>query len=67
MHNLQIYALAKCVAQIRNCEIASQFRIAQPSLRNSEIVLRKLEIVKLCSAISKADVYNNIKRICIFP
>ena len=48
-------------------KLQANFEIAQPSLRNFEIVLHELEKVKLCSAISKVDVHNNIKRICIFP
>ena len=56
---------------VRNLEIPQpsvlKFKIAQPSLRDFEIVLRKLETAKLSSAISKVDVYSNIKRIYTIP
>ena len=42
------------------------FKIAQPSLRDFEIALRKLEIAKLRYAISKVNVYSNIKQTCTF-
>ena len=55
-----------CSAQTRNYEIANKFeimwpslcnfKIAQPSLRYFEIALRKLEIAKLSSSISRVGV-----------
>ena len=72
----QIDAIWNCTAQIRNCEIANQFQncvakfmqfqIEQPSLRDFKIALRKLEIAKLHSAVSKVDVYSNINWACTF-
>ena len=64
-------------ANVRNFEIVllkleiakllTNFKMAQPSLRDFKIALRKLEIAKLHNAISKVDVYSNIKRTCTFP
>ena len=42
------------------------FETAQPSLHDFEIASCKLEIAKLRSAISKVDVYSNIKWACTF-
>ena len=56
---------------LRNFKIAQPslrtFEIVQPSLRDYEIALRKLEIVKFRSTISKIDVYSNVKPTCTFP
>ena len=72
LRNFEIALLKLKIAKLRNnFEIVQpslgNFQIAQPSLRDFEIALHKSEIAKSRKAISKGDVYSNIKRTCTFP
>ena len=62
LHNFEIV-----LRKLKIAKLQTNFQIVQPSLRDFEIALRKLEIVKLRNAISKVNVYSNIKRTCTFP
>ena len=63
--NLCYFEIVLCKLEI--VKLQTNFEIVQPTLHNFEIALRKLQIALLSSAISKVDVYSNIKQTCTFP
>ena len=71
LRKLEIAKLEIVQPSVHNFEIVQpslrNFEILQPSLGDFKIVLRKLKIAKLHSAISKVNVYSNIKWTCTFP